>query len=116
LCYYHFCKAAVKNETTCRLCKHRRTVNKIVAICSRSGWKGNTCRVTRLNEFSPNGRFFTLGSFLLITGVYLYYVLILTRNALGNILGDFFSNTPFHPEHRVHLESAWLSSERISPE
>jgi hypothetical protein len=66
---------------------------------------GNTlARVTRLGEFSPIGRVFSLGSFLF------YFteraqtfwatishgnsnVLISTKHTLGYILGDFFANS-----------------------
>jgi hypothetical protein len=55
-------------------------------------------RVTRLAEFSPIGRLFTLGGFLKITEVAhsfgdffpsTSYVLILTKKGQGHILGDF---------------------------
>jgi hypothetical protein len=30
------------------------------------------------------------------------YVMSLTKNALGNILGDFFANSSGHPELKAH--------------
>jgi hypothetical protein len=60
-----------------------------------------------LGEFSPKARLFTLGSFSKITqgaekfGAILFqridYVLILTKNGLGYILGDLFTNSSGHP-------------------
>jgi hypothetical protein len=55
-------------------------------------------RVTRLGEFSPFGRLFTLGSFFnckstkQIWAKYSLFELILTKNVLGYILG-YFSQT-----------------------
>jgi hypothetical protein len=61
-------------------------------------------RVTRVGEFSPNGRPFSLGHFFentklaQILQLHMYsalktYVLILTKYGLGYILGDIFSLT-----------------------
>jgi hypothetical protein len=60
----------------------------------------DTSRVTRLGVFSPVGRVFTLGSFMKITEVAQIFVqsffldnsyaLILKKNCLGCILGNFF--------------------------
>jgi hypothetical protein len=60
-------------------------------------------RVTRLGEFSPVGRLFTLGSVLKITELHSAdfwasfshgtgYVLIFANNHLGYSLGYFFTN------------------------
>jgi hypothetical protein len=64
-------------------------------------------RVTRLGEFSPIGRLFTLGSFVenyrrmlkFLATFFLSkrHVLILTKNALGYILGDFFHKPIWSP-------------------
>jgi hypothetical protein len=55
--------------------------------------------VTRLGEFSPKGRLFTLGNFFITEVAHIFvllfpyvgtrFVLILTKNVLGYILGDF---------------------------
>jgi hypothetical protein len=65
-------------------------------------------RVTRLCEFSPVGRVFTLGSFLKITEVaqilgQLFYTWQnvcsnFDKNVLGHIFGDFFTNSSGHPD------------------
>jgi hypothetical protein len=61
-------------------------------------------RVTRLGDFLPFGPLFTLSWFLKITADFwanLYYskiyALILAKNGLGNILGDFVTNSSGHP-------------------
>jgi hypothetical protein len=61
-------------------------------------------RVTRLGEFSPIGRLNTLGIFVKITEIFgLLFsrgkscLLIFTKNGLGYILGDFFTNASGHP-------------------
>jgi hypothetical protein len=63
--------------------------------------------VTRLGEFSPIGRLFTLGSILLITEVAQIFVLpfsklkncvlILAKNGLGYSLGNSFAYASGHP-------------------
>jgi hypothetical protein len=68
---------------------------------------GSWARVTRLGKVSPNGRLFTSGRFSYITDVaqdfwttlslFIDFVLILTKNGLGYILGDFFTNPSGHP-------------------
>jgi hypothetical protein len=82
---------------------------------SASTWSsdgnGVTSRVTRLSEFSPHGRLFTFGSVLKITEVgqifwatYFHatsYVLIMTKIWLGDILGDFFTNSSGHPGDEI---------------
>jgi hypothetical protein len=61
-----------------------------------------------LGEFSPNGCLLTLGSFLNyrsssnILATFFHrksklYLLMLTENVLGFILGDVFANTSGHP-------------------
>jgi hypothetical protein len=79
--------------------------------CTFLGLKGTLnllrVRVTRLDEFSPFGRLFSLGSFLRlrkypkILGNFFrssgFVVLILAKNGLGYILGDFFTNSSGHP-------------------
>jgi hypothetical protein len=60
-------------------------------------------RVTRLGEFSPNGRLFTLGSILenclksphFCASFYpgMNYVIVLTKIGLGYILGDFYTKS-----------------------
>jgi hypothetical protein len=73
-------------------------------------------RVTRLVEFSPIGRLFTLGSGLKITEVeHIFelptffhgasYAFILSKNGLGSILGDFFTNSSGHPGADIHCLS-----------
>jgi hypothetical protein len=62
-------------------------------------------RVTRLGEFLPTGLLFLWSSLklhewpifwlLLFDGI--WYVLIKTKNGLGCILGDFFTNSSGHP-------------------
>jgi hypothetical protein len=63
--------------------------------------------VTRLGEFSPIGRLFPSGSFFenyrnstnnwATFFRYESCVLIFTRNGMGYILGDFFTNVSGHP-------------------
>jgi hypothetical protein len=80
--------------------------------CARSSYTNNVflvvscrvvgaARVTRLGDFSPIGWLFSLGSFLenyccspkFLTSFFngQSYVLILTNNGLGYILGDFYT-------------------------
>jgi hypothetical protein len=63
-------------------------------------------RVTRLGEFSPKVWLLTLGSGLKITKAANFYgvlfpmvpvIINLTKNGLGYILGDFFTNSSGHP-------------------
>jgi hypothetical protein len=63
--------------------------------------------VTRLGEFSPNGRLFTLGTvmnpkrspnFCATFSRSVDYALILPKIGLGYILGVFFTNSSGHPE------------------
>jgi hypothetical protein len=66
--------------------------------------------VTGLGEFSPFGRSFTLGSFFVNYksgqnfGAAFYrrkrYAIILAKNGLGCILGDFLSNALGHPSQQ----------------
>jgi hypothetical protein len=59
-------------------------------------------RVTRLGEFSPNGRLFTVGPYFCATfSLSIDYLLIFKNNALGYILGDFFTNLSGHPATRL---------------
>jgi hypothetical protein len=61
-----------------------------------------------LGEFSPNGRYFTLGSFIKIAEVdqnfwllfsqVLVFALILTKNGVGYILGDLGIISSGHPD------------------
>jgi hypothetical protein len=54
--------------------------------------------VTRLGDFSPLGRLFTLGSFLKRTEVAKLFGLLFKRSLiLGHILGYFFTNSSGHP-------------------
>jgi hypothetical protein len=72
--------------------------------------------VARLGEFSPIESLFTLGSFVKnyrrstnIWATYLNgksYVLIISKNELGDILGDFFTNASGHPG--LHKCLWWL--------
>jgi hypothetical protein len=66
-----------------------------------------------LGEFVQIGRLFTLGCFLKILKQPNYlsyffhgkiYVFILTKNRLGHILGDFFTNTSGHPAPNEQLQ------------
>jgi hypothetical protein len=80
--------------------------------------------VTRLGEFLPIGRLFNLDSSFekfrsslnfwdnFVHGA--SYAMILTKNALGYILGDFFANSSGHPAHRaVHTsEEAMHAAEQ----
>jgi hypothetical protein len=76
-------------------------------------------RVTRLGEFSPIGRVFTLGSFLKITKVAQSVVLclctlfhgnscvfILTKNRLGNMVYNFSSGHPGRLSRKLKLKFA----------
>jgi hypothetical protein len=64
--------------------------------------------VTRLSEFSPNGRLFALGSFLEnyrisphFCATFILFVSLwfnFDKNGLGYILGDSFKNSSGHPE------------------
>jgi hypothetical protein len=64
-------------------------------------------RVTRFGEISAYGRLFSLGIFLKNTrnGLHIWatfphsidYELNLTKKRLGNILGDFLTNSSGHP-------------------
>jgi hypothetical protein len=66
-------------------------------------------RVTRLGEFSPIWRLFSLDSFMEITVVaqklgllfprskFYVYILIWAKNGLGYVLCDFFTNSSAHP-------------------
>jgi hypothetical protein len=67
--------------------------------------RGASRRVTKLCDFSPIGRLFSFYSFWTITGVAKtfcpffhgeMYALILTKNGLGHILGDFFTTSSGH--------------------
>jgi hypothetical protein len=60
-------------------------------------------RATRLGEFSPMGRLFTLGKGLKIKEVVhnfgaTFSTVFLTKSGLGNILGDFFTNSSGHQD------------------
>jgi hypothetical protein len=67
-------------------------------------------RVTRLDDFSPIGQWLTFEGFLKNTKVAQKTwtnfhsgnssVLILTRNGLGYILGDFFTNSSGRPDRQ----------------
>jgi hypothetical protein len=86
-------------------------------VFSNAGSKSISSRVTRLGDFSPNGRYFTLGRFIKITDVAqklhkvkvkfgyffvsLEYALILTKNGFGYILGDFVTNSSGHPGFKL---------------
>jgi hypothetical protein len=68
-------------------------------------------RVTRLGENSPKGWLFTMVScskirkvatkFVLLFFKCKSYILTLTKNGLGYILGDFFPNSSGHPDRHV---------------
>jgi hypothetical protein len=72
-----------------------------------TGW-WDVCRVTRLGQVSPIGRLFTLGSYFFIADVHSPQIwstffhgkgeaLILTKNVLGYILGEFFQKLNWSP-------------------
>jgi hypothetical protein len=63
-------------------------------------------KVTRLDDFSPIGRLFTMGSFLrsqkqpYIWATFIHQkiqAIKFTKNGLGYISGDFFKNSSGHP-------------------
>jgi hypothetical protein len=63
--------------------------------------------VTKLGEFSPIGRLFSLGIFFenyKRANILVYFFrglnfeLILAQNGLGYILGEFFTNSSGHPD------------------
>jgi hypothetical protein len=69
-------------------------------------------RVTRLDEFSPNGQLFTSSRFLKITkgdqmfGLLLStktYVFIFVNNRLGYILGGFFTSSSGHHGRQSYI-------------
>jgi hypothetical protein len=75
---------------------------KCLPMRIKSGDQTIRIRVTRLGEFSPRGHLFTFGSFLKIADVAQYsayffhrtnYLLILTKNGLYYIFGQFFTNS-----------------------
>jgi hypothetical protein len=78
-------------------------------------YAGAAVRVTRLGEFSPIVHLTTWISFSKITeaaqiwGLFFtngkICVPILTKNGLGYILGDFFTNSSGHPGRRFRLKS-----------
>jgi hypothetical protein len=99
---------------------------KQIALSNMTNWLGQfgpffpilllqlTIRVTRLGEFSPIGLVFSLGSIFLNygtstkklwaiipTAIVMYY-LSSPKNALGYILGDFFTNSSDHPADDAH--------------
>jgi hypothetical protein len=76
-------------------------------------------RVTRLGEFSPNARFgkffknYTSNPKLWATLFQrIDYVLILTKNGLGYILGDFFTNSSgtLFADHASSVENVYASA------
>jgi hypothetical protein len=74
---------------------------KILQICVKLG---KSCLVG-LGEFSPNGQMFSFGSSSKMTKVSQIFscescVLILTKNGLGHILGDFFINSSGHADRK----------------
>jgi hypothetical protein len=76
-------------------------------LISSSGQSRKICfsndswvRVTRLDEFSPNGRLFTYNSRPNVGTTFAHEkvsALILTNNGLGYILGACFTNSSSHP-------------------
>jgi hypothetical protein len=83
---------------------HRRLLQ-----VTRNSGANPTTRVTRLGEFSPIGRLFSLGSsskncrssqiFWATIFCGKNYLLALTTTGLGYILGYFFKNASGHPAH-----------------
>jgi hypothetical protein len=81
-------------------------LNGAVGLHSRR-WPEAIGRVTRLDEFSPLGRLFTLGSFMIIVEdakmVYFHskkYALIFTKFRVGLYFGPYiFTNSLGHPGH-----------------
>jgi hypothetical protein len=103
-----------------------RIMTQILAFKSTQGTNGTitafpVTRVTRFGEFSPYGRFFSLGRFNKITEVCganswaflsgTSYTLILTENGLGYTLDDFISN--WSP---CRLQSLQFESEELGTE
>jgi hypothetical protein len=75
---------------------HRRSVQ-----CENSEWrKYADNRVTRLGEFSPIGRWFTLGSFFAVQDVSYFW-----QNPDWATFRANFS--PTHPEKRAETSSIW---------
>jgi hypothetical protein len=83
-----------------------------VALSGAAGLTSAISRVTRVGEFLPIGRLFTLGSGLKITEEYIFgllfpryllhtYVFILSKNGFGSVLGDFFTNSSGHPGYKA---------------
>jgi hypothetical protein len=80
-----------------------------MSLAYRWQYSQNKSRWTRLGEFSPIGRLFSLASFLEITEGAQYWLLLFhvrinfDKNGLSYSVGDFFTNSSGLSETKVNI-------------